>query len=364
MNKARSLTLDFARGMAVILVVLGHSIQYGAGSDYYTSLAFFANPLFEFIYSFHMPLFAVISGYCFWFTTKNRTFAQTLINRVQRIFVPMLAWQFVLNGYEPAKELIQFGGGRKLLLQLITGYRDMPNRMWFLWSMLVLSLGVAVVHYVFCDNLVLFSIGFIVTPFLYKLDMLLWLYPFFVGAYLMAKYKDVLGRLVDALKRHGTLFILFVIQILLTIFWKPDYYIYTSVGLGLTIYGQTNIPRYLIAAVYRIIAGGIGSVMALLASYRLTLLRMGRKKAVSYLRVISRYTLGIYVFSVHIVNGILLHLPISGFSLTWILLETATVLAISIAIMGAVDRNHFTRELLLGGRYDHHRDRRSWVHRL
>lgn len=59
----RSVVIDFIRGIAIILVILGHNIQYGSGVSYYTNELYFDNVLFKLIYSFHMPLFALISGY-------------------------------------------------------------------------------------------------------------------------------------------------------------------------------------------------------------------------------------------------------------------------------------------------------------
>lgn len=60
--------LDIIKGIAIILVVMGHCIQYGSGNDYYTSALFFEENIFKFIYSFHMPLFMLISGYVFGFS--------------------------------------------------------------------------------------------------------------------------------------------------------------------------------------------------------------------------------------------------------------------------------------------------------
>lgn len=54
-NKRNEL-LDILKGFAIILVVLGHSVQYLLGNNN-------ENWLFSFIYSFHMPLFMFISGY-------------------------------------------------------------------------------------------------------------------------------------------------------------------------------------------------------------------------------------------------------------------------------------------------------------
>lgn len=46
----RNTTLDVMKGIAILLVVLGHAIQKNV-------LNFEYNILFSFIYSFHMPMF-------------------------------------------------------------------------------------------------------------------------------------------------------------------------------------------------------------------------------------------------------------------------------------------------------------------
>lgn len=43
--------IDIMRGIAIWLVVIGHLIQYNNCKDW------MHNPVFEWIYSFHMPLF-------------------------------------------------------------------------------------------------------------------------------------------------------------------------------------------------------------------------------------------------------------------------------------------------------------------
>lgn len=47
--------IDIAKSLGIILVVIGHCIQYGSGSLYFEKELFFDNTLFKVIYSFHMP---------------------------------------------------------------------------------------------------------------------------------------------------------------------------------------------------------------------------------------------------------------------------------------------------------------------
>lgn len=55
-NNKRNVTIDVLRGIAVISVIIGHSIQRGMVVNYY-------NTFFKIIYTFHMPLFMLLSGY-------------------------------------------------------------------------------------------------------------------------------------------------------------------------------------------------------------------------------------------------------------------------------------------------------------
>lgn len=55
----RNTFLDFAKGVLILLVVIGHAIQFVT----YHNLDFWGDPFFKAIYMFHMPLFMAIAGY-------------------------------------------------------------------------------------------------------------------------------------------------------------------------------------------------------------------------------------------------------------------------------------------------------------
>lgn len=59
--------LDIAKAYAIICVLIGHSIQYGSGSGNEYSDLF----IDKFIYSFHLPLFMLISGYVFTYSVNK-----------------------------------------------------------------------------------------------------------------------------------------------------------------------------------------------------------------------------------------------------------------------------------------------------
>ncbi len=70
--------LDIAKGMAIFLVVLGHSGE---------------SPIKGYVYAFHMPLFFMLAGYTTALSYTRRKSPQSFIKgRFVSLFVPMVTW--------------------------------------------------------------------------------------------------------------------------------------------------------------------------------------------------------------------------------------------------------------------------------
>lgn len=90
--------LDVAKGVAIILVVVGHYVQV-------TDSQFDASALFRVIYAFHMPLFVVLAGASasFWFRTmvagNDRQTVSEVVQRLQRttlrLLLPFVTWTWI-----------------------------------------------------------------------------------------------------------------------------------------------------------------------------------------------------------------------------------------------------------------------------
>lgn len=76
MQSSRSVFWDIIKGVAILLVVIGHQIQNSCGG----TEAFADDPFFKFVYGFHMPLFMLVSGYFFYFSAKRHT-GREIINQ-------------------------------------------------------------------------------------------------------------------------------------------------------------------------------------------------------------------------------------------------------------------------------------------
>lgn len=84
--------LDIVKGIAMILVFLGHAIQQADAINCYDNI------IFDVIYSFHMPLFMLVSGYLFWNSyVKNKNSIDTLVlKRTRSLLLPLITFSVLL----------------------------------------------------------------------------------------------------------------------------------------------------------------------------------------------------------------------------------------------------------------------------
>ena len=74
--------IDIAKGIGILAVVAGHSLQNGSF------------PL-RLIYSFHMPLFFFLAGMCY--NSGKYTFVTLLRKRVRQLLIPLVLFSVILS---------------------------------------------------------------------------------------------------------------------------------------------------------------------------------------------------------------------------------------------------------------------------
>ena len=104
-NKKRIPYLDFLKFFAIASVFLGHATEQTTGND------FWDNPIWAFIYTYHMPLFMLLCGY-FFGSSLRLTFAELVKKKFLQLGIPSIAawilmYLFVtLTGFNPYPEIV------------------------------------------------------------------------------------------------------------------------------------------------------------------------------------------------------------------------------------------------------------------
>ena len=120
----RDKSFDFIKGVLIFLVVWGHVI-----SSY--DKHFTLNPLYIWIYSFHMPLFIFVSGY-FAGNVISKSFAICMKSRFKRLFLPALCWTLINFIFISSNDIKELG----FIQSIYNSFRSA----WFLYCLFALYL--------------------------------------------------------------------------------------------------------------------------------------------------------------------------------------------------------------------------------
>jgi len=88
--------LDIMRGIAIWLVVIGHVIQYNNCEGW------LHHPVFEWIYSFHLPLFFFVSGFLAERTChveSVRDLPLYIWKKVRSLLLPLIVWSLLVKNF-------------------------------------------------------------------------------------------------------------------------------------------------------------------------------------------------------------------------------------------------------------------------
>lgn len=278
--KERDITLDLAKGLLIIFVVLGHALQFSFGKEYIISEQFFDNIVFKSIYSFHMPLFMLISGYLF-YNSNKKNFGILAKSKLIAIGIPMLSFILICDSYRPVIHIIH-----KDFVGVFTSYiRSVfcGMTMWFLFSILLNAFIVAVItrvarkKYVQYIIMLLLCIGSMFVPDTILLGVHKFMFPFFCIGYIL-KENEI--ALYSCSSNKYLLLSLTILSICAIAWFDKDTYIYTT-GFCIT----KNYEYQLFIDIKRMI-------IALITSYTF----------MQYVRLLSNYSAN------GVVNSILIRL--------------------------------------------------------
>ena len=340
----RDLTLDITKGLLITLVVLGHSIQYSFGEEWLASGQFFENIVFKIIYSFHMPLFMMISGYLF-YNSNKKDFKQLMTSKLKAIGIPMLSFILLFNTHL----YILFGvdgyiGGicKHFITTIFCGMT-----MWFLFSLLLNMILIAVITrlvknkiFQYLGMIILFVVSFFI-PDTIVLSVHKFMFPFFCMGYVIKQHDvNIHACSLNKLK----LSILTTLSVLAICWFDKDTYIYTS---GFCIIG--NIKNQLFIDCKRMIIAIVVSYtviqyVQMFVSYDNRVI-----KSISKLGQISLFLYGFNIFFNASYTKALSFLSLN-FDLNYAIpiIVTICFILISYYMYKLLEKSNFTRIAFLG----------------
>lgn len=137
MNLSRNTYVDFLKGILTFLVLWGHCIQYSSatGYDYFNDIAF------RIIYSFHMPLFMMLSGYVFYITLSKKGRKKVIKSCITKYLIPIALWSAI---YWIVSKLLPAIIKGKLNFETVQDYYTIAGGMflWFIWSLIACMFAV------------------------------------------------------------------------------------------------------------------------------------------------------------------------------------------------------------------------------
>ncbi|MET4071954.1 fucose 4-O-acetylase-like acetyltransferase [Bradyrhizobium sp. S3.2.6] len=221
----RDLSLDFAKGALIVLVIVGHLIQYVI----YRDDAFWYSPYYKSIYMFHMPLFMAISGYLSARSLLQKPFTRAASDRAKQLLLPMLFWWVIM---ETAK-LAALGRATSLTSGLLEFVDDLAGTYWFIWATFISYLLIKISTRLTRRSWVITGSAILVAlaPLTFSISPLIrFTYPFFCFGFLLAQSRE---RRTSALRHHKPVLIVFLSIVTCVCFlaWGKSTYIYNNLGV-------------------------------------------------------------------------------------------------------------------------------------
>ena len=125
----RDLVIDYAKGLAIILVVIGHWNPDDA--------PIWWHQINKIIYTFHMPLFMMASGFLYIATLRSQSYFQFLLKKARRLMLPYISTSIIIitikllmQGNAYVEHPVTYFSYLEILWSPSAGYF-----LWFIWAL-------------------------------------------------------------------------------------------------------------------------------------------------------------------------------------------------------------------------------------
>lgn len=298
--------IDYLKGYAILLVMLGHTIQ----SSY---IDFDNNHVFRFIYSFHMPLFMFLSGYVISLPPLN-----SLKKIFVRLIVPFIFWGL----FSYLLKLGEWNHNRDFVFL----FTHPDNGLWFLYILYLINFWYVISFIVFKINK---YIGVFVCLLLFLIFSRYGLFEVYFKYFILGVICNYLYVHDKIPKNHSLVIMLLAFAFILLI------------PLWHRIYVVPLILHYHVGLLYNFIVavGGIAF------SYKLVSIVVKVNVVKDCLNFFGRNTLEFYAVHQY------LFIIFSVIVIKFVVIKFILVIMISYALIRLININKYLKLLCFGVRY-------------
>ena len=274
----RDRSLDLGKGLAILFVYLGHRVIYHPIqlANRYT----WCHVIGDFVLSFNMPMFFLISGYLFSKTHKST--GELYMGKTQRILIPYLFTMAILVGvklflpttmsYNPAAA---GGGGKSLIINALCYGGDR----WFVYTLYIIFLLLIPIRNFMRKKwldtlLIVLLIGVYFLDFLpsiFAFDKVFYFMVFFIAGYMLNDYYTVIK--VWSMK-----------------YWLLTYLVFIIANI---LFVET---LYDVPFIFRFVLPFTGTLAVMTMAYQMEN-SIDKNRAVHYIKYIGKYSLQFYLFT-------------------------------------------------------------------
>jgi len=286
MKEGRNPHIDALKGIAMIVVVWGHSVQVNDPNFSY-------NPLYLTNYPWAMPMFMMLSGFIL-FTQLSSTVLDYVKKYALRLILPFFVWALVSYVF------FHFYRDVSLPAYLWSVAKAPGTHLWFLWNLFINAVVLfLVLKLVRVKNWVRWENYFVIASMLFSrafssdyfgLSDFKVYYPYYAAGYFVFKYWDWL------IAHRKVIYAFGLISFPLLVLGYRRNELPTFYPFLLNIFGETGLAR-LIVSVYKYVIAFAG--MALVA-FLIDLVRKTRLYV--FLCWVGTLTLDIYVCHRYFLN--------------------------------------------------------------
>lgn len=290
----RLVFIDALKGFLIITVIWGHVIQFCGISDVINDYIYY-----HWILTFHMPLFSIISGFCF----HSKDLWITFTKRTKALIIPLLTWCSIFTILIPVLSYIRNGMTHQFDCYTVIQnwwYWVYDYGWWFLKALFFSTVYASLVKRIMDNRIIegaILSILFLyccslfgIIPNMHPLFKgFIFIYPFFqIGIILKHYWEHVLLHI-----KH-LFFCSLILYTLLLLFWEglPDTFYYMDTCFNF------YLPNYhlIYKIIYRFLIGTMGSLTYFLFFFAI-LSKYPGLKITKLFSKIGRHTIELYILS-------------------------------------------------------------------